>query len=412
MFRRRRWMVLALLLTCASISVQAQEQAPKNEEVKSERSFVGLDPKLDADRAYAQIVVNGVPLKIILDTGAGTGLVLLTQTAKKLELDLKPIEGQLGHFRTTVRLGSPADGTATKPGSIRVVDGPSYSGFDGILGWKMLQNRILDLNFPKRRQTTHSSIPEEIKDWISYPIKTSEGGTMCFLLEIDSEEQAVYFDTGSVSSVSLGPKQWENWLRKEKPDWITVEGGYSPANKDGFFVTQTAVAEQYKIGTLEMGKVIVEETFANITSDRTTKQIPYLIGVGAIQRRRVVIDGPGKRIYFGPLVDPYDSFVDINRAQATYIPKTLQDKVQTAHVIEGGVAHNAGLRDGDKVLMVNGKFTKNWMKDESVRPSNVLNGKPGTRVRLFIERDGKEFPITFKLGRSPLDPVPDQDEAE
>jgi hypothetical protein len=405
-------MVLAILLTCVSVSVQAQEGASKSQEVKSERSFVGIDPKLDADRAYAQILVNGVPLKIILDTGAGTGLVLLTETATKLGLDLKPINGQPGHYQTTVRLGGPADGTVSKSGSIRVIDGPSYSGFDGILGWNTIQDQILDLNFPKRRQTTHKSVPEEIKDWPSYPIQTSNGGAMCFLLEIDGKEQAVYFDTGSVSSVSLGPKQWESWLQKEKPDWITVQGGYSPANKDGFFVTQTAVAGQYKIGDLEMGKVIVEETFANVATDRTAKQIPYLIGVAAIQRRRVVIDGPGKRIYFGPLVEPYDSFVDINRAQATYIPKTLQDEVQTAHVIEGGVAHRAGLRDGDKVLMVNGMFTSNWMKDESVRPSNVLNDKPGTRVRLFIERDGKEFPITFKLGRSPLDPAPEQDEAE
>lgn len=212
--------------------------------------------------------------------------------------------------------------------------------------------------------------------------------------------------------MSLDPKQWAHWLENDKPDWVTIEGGYSPANKDGFFVTQTAVAEQYLLGDLEMGKVIVEETFANAPLDGEPKESPFLIGVKAIQRRRVVIDGPGMRIYFGPLVEPFDPFVNINRAQATYIPKTLKDKTQTAHVIEGGVAHQAGLRDDDKVLMVNGMFTSDWMKNKSVRPSNVLNGKPGTRVRLLIERDGKQFPVTFDLGRSPLDPAPEQDAAE
>jgi carboxyl-terminal processing protease len=66
---------------------------------------------------------------------------------------------------------------------------------------------------------------------------------------------------------------------------------------------------------------------------------------------------------------------------------------------KGFPADKAGMRAGDKILMINGIGVEN-IPIESV--SETLKGKPGTEIDLTIERYGEEEPLDFTLVREKI----------
>ena len=64
--------------------------------------------------------------------------------------------------------------------------------------------------------------------------------------------------------------------------------------------------------------------------------------------------------------------------------------------LPGGPALDAGIQTGDRVVTVDGKPMHGVRLDEAQKP---LRGKPGSTVRLTIERPGVSAPIEFALTR-------------
>lgn len=58
--------------------------------------------------------------------------------------------------------------------------------------------------------------------------------------------------------------------------------------------------------------------------------------------------------------------------------------------LKNSPAENAGLKAGDFVNKVNGESTKGWILTQAV---SKIRGEKGTKVKLTIERDGKEFDV-------------------
>jgi carboxyl-terminal processing protease len=74
-------------------------------------------------------------------------------------------------------------------------------------------------------------------------------------------------------------------------------------------------------------------------------------------------------------------------------------QVRIAEPYDGFPAAKAGIRTGDVILKVDGKSTSE-LALESV--SDLLKGKPGTELKLSIERYGEEEPLEFTLTREKI----------
>jgi len=74
-------------------------------------------------------------------------------------------------------------------------------------------------------------------------------------------------------------------------------------------------------------------------------------------------------------------------------------RVLIAEPYDGFPAAKAGIRTGDVILKVDGKSTSD-LPLESV--SDLLKGKPGTELKLSIERFGEENPLDFTLVREKI----------
>jgi carboxyl-terminal processing protease len=75
------------------------------------------------------------------------------------------------------------------------------------------------------------------------------------------------------------------------------------------------------------------------------------------------------------------------------------DQVMIAEPYDGFPAAKSGIRAGDIILKVDGVFTKD-MELESV--SDKLKGKPGTELKLTMERYGVQDPLEFTLTREKI----------
>ncbi|MBV6520209.1 MAG: hypothetical protein MNPFHGCM_00314 [Gemmatimonadaceae bacterium] len=67
--------------------------------------------------------------------------------------------------------------------------------------------------------------------------------------------------------------------------------------------------------------------------------------------------------------------------------------------IPGTPAEHMGLRSGDRIVQIDGKSTRGWTTDESIR---AVRGEPGTSVTLVLERPGSASPISIAVPRDEI----------
>jgi carboxyl-terminal processing protease len=75
---------------------------------------------------------------------------------------------------------------------------------------------------------------------------------------------------------------------------------------------------------------------------------------------------------------------------------TRHDSITVIAPIEGSPAARAGIRSGDKIIAVEGKYTHGQPVEHIVR---TMRGAPGTHVKITVQRPGVDSPIEFDLVR-------------
>jgi carboxyl-terminal processing protease len=76
---------------------------------------------------------------------------------------------------------------------------------------------------------------------------------------------------------------------------------------------------------------------------------------------------------------------------------TIKDKILTVvSPIEGTPAYEAGIKAGDKIIMVEGQSTQDMSLIEAVKK---IRGTEGTKINLTIAREGMDKPLEFSITR-------------
>ena len=109
------------------------------------------------------------------------------------------------------------------------------------------------------------------------------------------------------------------------------------------------------------------------------------------------------------LDDPYSRFLDENAFKSfkedisgdfigVGIEITMQDgEIVVISPIEGSPAMQAGILQGDIITRVDGTAIKNKPVDDIVK---LIRGRPNTRIKLEVRRQGFDNPLDFDLNRS------------
>jgi C-terminal processing protease CtpA/Prc len=72
-------------------------------------------------------------------------------------------------------------------------------------------------------------------------------------------------------------------------------------------------------------------------------------------------------------------------------------EIQVRQLVSGGPAYRAGVRVGDVITHVNGKPTRGRNFNTVVQ--GELRGRPGTTVRLTVQRPGQARPLQYNVIR-------------
>jgi len=178
--------------------------------------------------------------------------------------------------------------------------------------------------------------------------------------------------------------------------------------------------QQHKIKVFELGGVRAENASAIIMDhplltamDKVIGPVEGIVGLSFFGKYRVTIDYQAKEMTFVPVkFTPPDVLSAIEALQKGGGPKTKvvapagqwgfsvskdpkdeQPGVTVEHVVAGSPAAAAGLRVGDRLLTLEGRWTDS-VADCFVAAANV---QPGQAARLVVLRDGKEVELRVRV---------------
>ena len=342
--------------------------------------------------------INGHRVALVVDTGAEMS-VLFRQTAIRLGLKVdewpsdQPVEpGRVG-------IGTAEECTITILsktflGRFGVLDLPPFARIkeEGILGWPAVKNNIVHLDGLHFRFLRE--VPRETSGWLTLPLRPNR---LTLGIEIGSRAgltESVEVDTGGHFGVSLASPAWRAAAAAHPHRPKSLEGYYMPGA--GLLVQEQAWADRVSLGPLTLTDVPIRE--ANV-SKSSGKGPGYraTLGQAAMRRLDLVVDGTSGVAYLQPK-KTQGGPVPHNRLGAVFLPRDpgKSDEL-TAHLLDGGPAHEAGIRDEDKLLRIGDIEVSRWGSGAALEAGRFWRRPAGTTFVLTLRRSAREFQATVVL---------------
>jgi hypothetical protein len=353
----------------------------------------------DDERIFVDAKINGAPVRFSFDTGTGTSFVLYSTTARKFNMKVTQPPANVQSGPGQVRVGwtdlQKLDfGFTNFDANFLIAEIPPYlkEPEDGTLGWPAISNNIFSMDCITHRINFLTNLPESPMGWVQCHIRTNSALT----LELPGDEnirQVIALDTGADDGVELGSQSWYEWETTHTNQSVTLKAYYTPSI--GLVVKAVTWADNIAVGALALTDVPVREADSNDMALHSTPNTEYVatLGFAAMKRLDIIIDGKHGMAWLKPRETPPMPYWH-NRLGAVFVPNGLQsnDPDLVAHVIRGGPAFAAGVRDGDALLKIGDLDCTQWRTDPNVLPlSRFLNSPAGTRLEFTLKRGGQIF---------------------
>ncbi len=350
------------------------------------------------ERLWMQAEINGKPVRLCFDSGA-SDLILLDACARRLGLTvswpptnvvLQP--GQVLAGTTEECLFRLQDNKLKT--RFRVFKAPAYLGaeFDGVLGWAPLHRNRFKIDAEAGTVTLLAKVPREALTWTKLLVVRK---AVCLELELPGSNgppSTLFVDTGDDRGVGLVPHDWREWRRSHAGAPVTLTAFFTPGT--GLLVKEEGWANKLELGPLVLSGVPVTEA---MPVAMVAPRFQASLGLAALRRLHVVIDGKGDVAYVRPKHTVAPAYGH-NRLGAVFVPATGNSDDLIAQVAEGSPAQEAGIRAGDVLLKIDEVDATKWRTDPTVLPlSRFLNRPAGTRLDLTLKREGQTLQISAVL---------------
>lgn len=342
------------------------------------------------DRIWLKNVkVNGRPVRMLFDSDAD-GIMLTSDAINRLGLKVvdPPTNGLPAYTAVyTVDL----DGYSFQT-YFSVLNLPEYaaSEFDGILGWWIFHSSTLRIDGESRRITFFWHAPRGARKWTSFLVMTNSGVLDLEVPHSDGTKGIVTVDTGDPRGVELSPRLWRQWKKAHPHVPMTLRAS---VGLNDFAIVEEAFADKIDVGPTRITDVPVLELDTNddITITRRGNQ-DGILGLAALSRLDFVVDGPHNVAYLRAKTSrpaPYT----YNRLGAVFVATTEHPHEGVAWVIAGSPAYDAGIRDGDILLQVDGirprGLSSDWLSKFEL--------PAGTKLHFTLQRNGTNFETVATL---------------
>ncbi len=339
--------------------------------------------------------VNGVPARLILDTGAGAGLYTPKSAAKlNLKITGQVLVGGGGEKLIPAKLTSARIelGGAVQESQIGVIlDLPSgpKGEFDGIVGYPFLKNYVVQLDYSSKKVrflSPKSFSPDPKAQRLPMTLRMNIPEIPG---RIDGISGNLRVDTGYSGALTFtSPTVTKNELSKKYPKRIETVLGKG--------VGGVTLGEVTRIGALELGELTIPGIVTGLSSDKSGALADSgtiaLLGGEVLARFTVTLDYPGGRFYLAKNIEFSKPFV---YSRAGFSGTFEDEGYRVMTVVSGGPADRVGLRKNELVLTLNGKPAKEIGLTGS---REIFRQEPGTPVEAQVRAmDGTERTVVVIL---------------
>jgi hypothetical protein len=362
-------------------------------------SLLATIPMEDVDGNYVLIKasINGSdPMNFILDSGAGSGIVLYYPTAVALALKLQGKGTGGGGGEATIKTSQVKGATLNISGvemrdlTLVVFPPESHPSSDrviaGVIGFTVFNRYIVEIDYASHAvklyepatyqyRGTGESLPLQLMSRVSFVrIRVSAEGRK-------PADGLFLVDTGAgrFTSILNTPLVESNRLLTALPRTIQEPG----AEGVGGEVKMRAG----RVASLQLGRVTLTNPVVHLAQDRkgalASSDYSGVIGGELLRRFTVIFDYSRKRMILEPnarLNDPFDIEMSGLRLRAE---GEEFKRLRVHRVLENSPAAEAGLREGDVIVAIDGK------------PARELSL---ARIHEMFVREGQEYLLDLLRG--------------
>jgi hypothetical protein len=358
------------------------------------------------------VKINGLlPSKFILDSGVALTILTQTEICELLEIPCDrrislPVIGTLdsitGCISTGVRIDIP--GVRSLGQNLVVLDEDylnlkSFLGnnVQGIIGYDLFRNFVVEVDYINKKVTLiqpdhfkpprkYDCIPMEIinsRPYIQCDVTTEDGDTLTLNLLLDlGASFAVMFEIDSAQLIEIPRNHME-----------TVVG----RGLGGDITGLVGRIRQFRIGSYQLDDVIASFYDKYQTPEFSPEIRQGAIGGDILSRFHLIIDYNGKKLYLKRNFSFSRSF-EFNLSGMEIVAEGIElNQFTISRIIPRSPADRAGILPGDKIVLFNGRSTDEMTLNEL---NHQLRIKPGKKIWLRLERDGKWIRRSFSLERS------------
>lgn len=363
--------------------------------------------RAQTDHFWLDAEINNRPARLMFDTGTeGTGL--FPEAVKRLGLtidvpvpDIPSKHGKVGAGKTKLAELKVAGTSLRTRLFIFPQDLESYDlHYDGLVGWPEVRDNVFLMEASTLTLKSVGQVAQEAATWTRFRVLTNNDILALEMPGPETTRLLVDIDTGKPCGVTLSPQRWQQWITAHpgRPRTLRAYRMFGTGNQ----VKEESWADEIALGSLVLTDVpVMEANSAEVALGSTG--YAAALGMAALKRLDLVIDGKNNVAYVRSKRTAAAAYSH-NRLGAVFVQEPSQGIALFAHVAPGSPAAEAGIRDGDVLLKVNGHDVAGLTTDPSLVPLILEWDRPAaTRFEFTLER-GIEVRKTTAVLRDILQP--------
>jgi hypothetical protein len=326
--------------------------------------------------------IDGKSVRMCFDSGA-TGIYLTKNAVKRLGLNVAPGTNGLGDTAVyTLNWGGNKFST-----DFSILN--DQLDCDGVMGWDYVNDNIMRIDAVAGRISPLMHAPWFGRGWTRFPIMTNTGALDIEVPHSDGTKGIISIDTGNPFGVLLSSRLWRRWRDAHPFAPVTPR---VLVTDDVAFNRQEALADRIQIGPLTLENVPVTEVCSNDSEPKWGSKYDGNLGMAALDHLDIIVDGIHNAAYLRIKKKPAPPY-SYNRLGALFCEVQGNPNEAGAWVMSGSPAYDAGVRNGDILVAVDGlppmQWTTNWMA-----PFDL---PAGTKLRFTLQRNGTNFETVATL---------------